>query len=169
MTLGERIRLLRKERKLTLKYVSNETNLSIAFLSQLETNKCNATMATLRKIADVLNIHPSLFFEYDEPQNELTSSTADFDYLNLSNNVDAIFTPLKVIIKPGSNINETVTHSGHEFVYCLSGILTLIVSDQQYQLSPGQSYLYDAELPHYWFNHTNELVEFLVVNETKKN
>lgn len=167
MTLGKRIRAIRKEKKLTLKYVSEKTQLSIAFLSQLETNKCNATMATLRKIADVLNVHPSLFFEYNDLEDP-SSSAGNFGYVNLANEADAHFTPIKVTIHPNHSVIETVTHPGHEFVYCLIGTLTLIVGDQQFHLSSGQSYMYDAEQPHYWYNHTDEQVEFLVVNESYK-
>lgn len=168
MTLGERIRAIRKEKNLTLKTIAEETELSIAFLSQLETNKCSATMASLRSIADALNVHPSLLFEYETLEERAASIVENgFEYTNLSHEVKANFTPQKVLIEPHNSMDETVTHPGHEFVYCLKGSLTLVVGEQQYQITTGQSYMYDAMQPHYWYNHTEEEVEFLVVNNNK--
>lgn len=167
MSIGEKIREIRKRQKLTLKTVSEETGLSIAFLSQLETNKCNATMASLRNIADALNVHPSLLFEYEEVEGHTTEQHQSFQYFNLANHEHAVFTPLKVVIAPGQERADTVSHSGHEFVYCLKGTLTLLVGEVQYQIGEGQSLMYIASQPHYWFNYTDQPVEFLVVNETE--
>ena len=63
MTIGEQLRKLRKEHNMTLKTLSDKTNVSISFLSQVERNKCNVTLESLRKISDALNVNPSIFFQ----------------------------------------------------------------------------------------------------------
>ena len=40
MTVGEKLRKLRKKKKMTLKTLSENTGVSISFLSQVERNKC---------------------------------------------------------------------------------------------------------------------------------
>lgn len=169
MTIGEKIREIRKKQNKTLKYISDETGVSIAFLSQLETNKCSATMSSLRKIADALEIHPSYFFHtstIEKPNLDDQELTQSFSYQNLSNGVAGNFTPIRVILKPGASQNDSSEHEGTEFIYCINGTLTLTVGTERMELQPGASYMFDAHTPHYWYNYTDQDVEFLVVNDT---
>ncbi|MCE4957512.1 helix-turn-helix domain-containing protein [Macrococcoides caseolyticum] len=171
MTIGEKIHEIRKKQNKTLKYISNETGVSIAFLSQLETNKCSATMASLRKIADALEIHPSYFFHTTTVEKEVADSlepTKLFTYQNLSNGVPGAFTPIRVILQPGASQDDTSQHDGVEFIYCIEGTLTLTIGAKRLDLEPGASFMFDASEPHYWYNYTNQPVEFLVVNEIHK-
>ena len=50
-TIGLKIKELRNSKKFTLKYLSEETNLSIGFLSQLERGMTSVAIDTLAKIA----------------------------------------------------------------------------------------------------------------------
>ena len=166
MTIGQKIREIRLLKKMTLKQIAVKTELSIPFLSQLERDKCSATMGSLRNIADVLGVHPSAFFDYNELTEPSVVNQNDFDYRDLSNHINSIFKPIKITIQPNSQISKHISHKGTEFVYCLEGTLTLVVGDENYNLTPHQSYMYQATEPHYWYNHTQEIVTFLVVNET---
>lgn len=171
MTIGEKIREIRKKQNKTLKYISDETGVSIAFLSQLETNKCSATMASLRKIADALEIHPSYFFHtttVEKIEVDASELTKSFTYQNLSNGVPGAFTPIRVVLQPGASQDDSSQHAGVEFIYCIKGTLTLTVGTKRLELQPGASYMFDAHEPHYWDNFTDEEVEFLVVNEIHK-
>lgn len=47
--IGVKIKSLRKERKLTLKQIADQTNLSISFLSQVERSKSSITLESLKK------------------------------------------------------------------------------------------------------------------------
>lgn len=62
-TIGKNLRQLRKEHGMTLKEVSDKTELSISFISQVETNKSSITIESLMKIAEVFHVTPSYFFE----------------------------------------------------------------------------------------------------------
>ncbi|GGB11935.1 XRE family transcriptional regulator [Macrococcus hajekii] len=165
MSIGQKIREIRLMQKLTLKEIASQTDLSIPFLSQLERNKCNATMGSLRKIADVLNVHPSAFFDYNEAEQPAAQNNNLFTYYDLSQQVAGAFKPLKVSIEPNEQISKPIAHKGAEFVYCLSGTLTVVVADENYHLQPQQSLMYEATKPHYWYNHSDDTVTFLVVNE----
>ncbi len=166
MSIGENIRKIRKERELTLKQVAELTDLSIPFLSQLETNKSDATMATIRLIADALEVHPSQFFyEHASLMDVLNTKRQSFYYEQLAYDKGSPFIPLKVKLKPGNTDLEYVQHDGFEFVYCLKGRLTISLDNNNIELSEGESLMYDANKPHYWFNYTDEVVEFLVINQ----
>ncbi len=61
--LGAKIRLLRKERSLTLKQLANKTALSVSLISQIELGKSAASVSTLRKLATALGVTMSSLFE----------------------------------------------------------------------------------------------------------
>ena len=48
--IGHILKKLRKERKLTLKDLAEQTGVSISFLSQVERGKSSVTLESLRKI-----------------------------------------------------------------------------------------------------------------------
>ena len=56
MKLGERLRLIRKERKLTLKDLSQLSDLSVPYLSDMERSVVNPSVETLQKVAKAYNM-----------------------------------------------------------------------------------------------------------------
>lgn len=157
--LGSQIRLIRKEKNRTLKEVATATGVSISFLSQLELNKTNATLETLRKISTYLEVHPSIFF------NGISKDAAyPFHYQDLSHHFPhANFKAMKVLLRPSENIGEEISHLGYEFLYVLAGKLTVTIEGKSYLLNAHQSKMLDATQKHYWKNEFHEDVEFLVV------
>lgn len=69
----ERIRQLRTQQNMTLKELSDKTGLSISFLSQVERGNSSLAITSLQKIAEVLNVSMSSFFE--EPVNNTYVTT----------------------------------------------------------------------------------------------
>ncbi|MCK5913067.1 MAG: helix-turn-helix transcriptional regulator, partial [Desulfuromusa sp.] len=59
--IGQKIKTLRKERKLTLQDVANETGFSPALISQIENNNVSPPIATLSKIARFFDVKMSYF------------------------------------------------------------------------------------------------------------
>ncbi len=53
----------RKGHKLTLKQLGERVNLSTSFLSDLESGRADASVATLRKIAACYGVNPSIFLD----------------------------------------------------------------------------------------------------------
>ena len=56
MKLGERLRLIRKENKLTLKDLSERADLSVPYLSDMERGEVNPSIESLQKVAKALNM-----------------------------------------------------------------------------------------------------------------
>lgn len=54
--IGENIRMLRKERNLTLKQMARRTNLSVSLISQIERAESSASISSLYKIASALDV-----------------------------------------------------------------------------------------------------------------
>lgn len=159
LTVGSQIRKIRKEKKITLKDLAEATNVSISFLSQLELNKTNATLETLKKISLSLEVHPSIFFSGIDD-----TISYPFHYKDLSNGLpQTTFKPMHVKLHPGENIGKDFSHIGHEFIYVLVGSLTVTTNGKKNTLHANESIMFDASLNHYWINETNYTIEFLVV------
>ena len=69
-----------------------------------------------------------------------------------------------VTLQPGENEGNAFSHGGHEFLFVVEGILTVEIDGKPLQLIGQQSILFDARKTHYWFNHTEHVVWFLVVS-----
>lgn len=188
-SIGEKIKYLRKTKKLTLKEVSDETGLSISFLSQVERMKSSLTLESLKKISEVLHVNPSYFFLDDEgvhshlddeknhsqsvivrgAKDEVDLAINQFLYKDLSgNSSDLNFSPMLVILNPGDNEGKPFAHGGNEFLYILEGDLTVLIDSKEYHLSAHDSIIIDANSSHYWLNHTDKPVKFLCVSSENK-
>lgn len=55
MTIGERVQALRKNKKITLRELSKNVNISISFLSDIENNRSNPSVEKLKSIATGLD------------------------------------------------------------------------------------------------------------------
>ena len=56
VTIGQRIRQYRKDKSLTLKQMGRRTNLSVSLLSQIERAESSASVSSLYKIANALDV-----------------------------------------------------------------------------------------------------------------
>src|SRR3989337_522693 len=61
--VGERLRAIRRLRRATLKTVADRAELSESFLSQVETGRANASVASLKRIAAALGVNGADLFE----------------------------------------------------------------------------------------------------------
>ena len=81
MKLGERLRLIRKEKKLTLKDLSQLADLSVPYLSDMERGVVNPSVETLHKVAKAYNMTVKDLFSGVEELGEPTRNTypAEFE------------------------------------------------------------------------------------------
>lgn len=172
--LGENIKGLRKQNKMTLKVLADKTGFSISFLSQLERGKSSATLESLKKISLVFGVNPGYFFnEADEDEKIVSNRKLETEqieehniyYKNLSKSLESpAFAPLLVILKPNQNEGNLFKHSGQEFLYVLEGQLTVLIDEDIHVLNSSDSIMFDSNKKHYWYNYTNQSVKFLCVN-----
>lgn len=59
--LGAKLRELRKERSLTLQELGRRTRLSFSLISDIEHNRANPSIKSLKRLCDVLNVKPEIF------------------------------------------------------------------------------------------------------------
>ena len=69
VTIGAKVKAFRTAKKYTLKQLSEESGLSIGFLSQLERGLSSIAIDSLAKLADILGVSLAAFFDSNsEPE-----------------------------------------------------------------------------------------------------
>jgi len=175
--IGNKIKLLRQSKGMTLKDLSVEVGLSIGFFSQLERGLTSVAIDCLSKIADVLGVELTYFFSspkekediviksYEQEVSQIINSNIIYYNLSTKLNSSNILPKLvQVLPHEGTEEIEKYRHEGEEFIYVLEGILTLYIDHQKHILYPGDSVHFDSMLEHNWVNTTNMNTKFLVVN-----
>ncbi len=177
--IGARIKSLRTAKQYTLKQVSEETGLSMGFLSQVERGISSVAIDSLAKISKCLGTTLSSFFDevssvdvdpvVHDFEQKFTPVNDQILQATLSHNVmNYDFLPRIFLLMPfGSqdeNEPELYTHYGEEFVYVLEGIVTVYLNGSKYVLYPGNSMQIDSSLPHNWTNETNKVAKMLYIN-----
>ena len=163
-SVGERIRVLRQEKGLSVEEVSRLTGFEIAFLEDLENNKVQPQLGTSIKLSRALdsafgrivsgvgNKLYSITRKNEEiPVSRSTSKKGKkevYSYMSLApdvkgRNMEALIVKLK------ENPDEEVSiHEGEEFIYVLEGIVSLKIGADVFELEPGDSVYYLSTTPH---------------------
>lgn len=87
--IGTRLRKRRKELRLTLKEVAESAGFTASFLSQVEHNKANLSLNSLRDISDALDV-PVTYFMAEDVNNSLIQN----DDINDSHQTKPLFDPV---------------------------------------------------------------------------
>ena len=166
--LGQKIRQIRKDKKLSLKVVASRASVSESFLSQVERGLVSPSVASLRRICESLDETMSaLFFSASEQASHRLVRVAD-RRMNYRPDGSAHFllTPplskkLQVnqsIVAPGyTSGEEPYTHGGEEeCVHVLQGSLTLDSANETFELNAGDSVLIDPKIGHRFHNRMSE-------------
>lgn len=159
--IGERIKQLRLKKSMGLVELGRHTGLSASFLSQLETGRVVPTLRNLARIAMVFSKDLSYFFEPEPrtlfrihrgkdrirlPQSGVQDPTYFFEslgYLVPDRQLDpyyAEFLPTKSV--------RSHQHFGCEFLYMLSGTLTIRHGNEVHSVHQGDAIYFDAATTH---------------------
>lgn len=167
MSLGSQLRSLRTKMNLTLADLAEEADLTASFLSQVERDITSPSVATLKRIADILGVPVGYFFEdLEEPELEpkqlgrRSPVVKEYERKILSPNRGVTFYllnpdmsgPIEFIydvFEPGACTGEDLyTHPGVECGLILEGELEVQVGEEIYVLKKGDSITFSSEEPH---------------------
>lgn len=166
VSVGKRIREIRKEKRITIKDLAKRSGLSVNTISLVENEKSSPSVNTLEQIAQVLEIPLTWLFEpIDDFRRVIHTQAGNRQELS----IDGIrvedcgqvlrnqpFQPFIVTLPPGRDSgNDLITHSGHEFVYCISGELDYFIDEVDYKLQADDSLFFESDIPHRWKNMGN--------------
>ena len=170
--IGQRIRRLRRESKMTLLEVATASSLSVGFLSQVERNLTGISISSLVNVAKALSVPLGALLEHprqaqpDSHEGRRESYRVGpmrQRYERLSTTFDgSLLNAVKVLMLEGYS-SEWVAHGGDEFVYVLSGQVRYTLRKKDYVLAAGDSLHFNAQERHRVVNTGPGPAELIVV------
>lgn len=167
LALGEKIRILRKQRRLSLEQVSAKSGVALATLSRIENGKGPGTFRTHRKIADAFGLALTEFYRDLQPEEQdasvLPAQSEEAESFTYDEKASAVFLarqlsrkqmlPQMIILQPGGQTALEEYLSGTDrWLFSLAGSTQVHIGEKSYQLSPGETLYFKASLPHRFEN-----------------
>lgn len=172
--VGVRLRQLREERNLSMRSLATASGLSANALSMIERGKTSPSVSTLYKLADAMGVPITTFFgEQTEKKQVIFIHGQERYRVPFSRGVweglggeqfSGRVEPFMLTLESGATSGpHPISHSGHEFVFCLRGQLEYSVEKKAYLLATGDSLLFAAQLSHRWRNPGHTVTNALIV------
>jgi transcriptional regulator with XRE-family HTH domain len=171
LDIGPKIRTLRQSLNMSVRQLSELSECTPSFISQIERNIANPSINTLKKISEILDVPLIYFFEEDTNESEeeyivrkerrkkLNSPAEKAEiYLLTPTNDNRNIEMHMIIIEPGGKSDNLYINSAEEVGYVLKGKLTLYLGDEKYDVNEGDSVYFPGNIPHGWENKTNSQV-----------
>lgn len=131
--IGKTLKEHRLEQNLSIRDLSNVSNVAASTISQIETGKTSPNLLTLKSICDALDLPVfSLFLEEDDEQVQFVRHTDQKSFVRNTSNGKALTESLiihgknemyaaTVTVPSHTDSGEYAHHGGEEFVYVLYG------------------------------------------------
>jgi transcriptional regulator with XRE-family HTH domain len=172
--VGEKLRAIRRNRKLSIRALAELSELSVNTLSLIENRRTSPSVSTLNQLAQSLDVPITAFFEKDPRKKRVVYQKAgerqqvDFSLGQVESLGDGMprmgSEPFITKLEPNANSGkEPIIYAGREFIYCLEGLITYSIEGESYPLSPGDSLIFDAYTPHSWANTSSTRSRALLV------
>ncbi|GAA3586075.1 XRE family transcriptional regulator [Amycolatopsis ultiminotia] len=170
--LGERIRLLRTAKSLTIRELAARAGVSTGLISQVERGLTDPSLQTARVLAKALETPLfDLFAEPDRSEVAVVrkdrrlrqqSPHGEISYARLSPGSGRLEL-LEGTLQPGGvSSGRPWTHPSEECVVVTSGALVAEVDGAEHRLATGDSCYFDSRLPHRYRNDEAGPVTFFV-------
>ena len=176
-SIGNSLKELRNSLNITLDVLSKKCGLSKSYLSLIERDQANPSIATLKRITDALNKPLTVLFESEYISNDkieykkdedtgidknvyvikenerkkLRYPKEDLTIQLLSPNLNRKIEFTYMIARPGQNSGKGYyTHEGEECGIVIEGAMKYTVNYKEYILNKGDTIYFNSILPHKW-------------------
>ena len=161
--IGEKLRRLRLRKKMGLVELGRHTGLSAAMLSKVERGRLFPTLPTLLRIAMVFNVglehfftdgrhvaaaarkEDRLVFEEKLSGNDIVYRFECLDFNAGDRRLNAFYAEFP---RTAPGRVRTHEHDGVEFIYLLSGSLTVRIGEEEHKLRKEDAIYFDSSVAH---------------------
>lgn len=172
--VGLRLKELREIRNISMRSLATKSGLSANALSMIERGRTSPSVSTLYKLADALGISITSFFGTDSEKKQVVFLKSDerarfgftrgvFEALGGEQFTGRVEPFMLTLESSASSGPHTMTHTGHEFVFCVRGELDYQVEKETFHLTSGDSLLFAAQLKHKWKNPGKTVTNALII------
>lgn len=177
MEIGEKLRNLRLNAKLTQQELADRLGFTKGYISQIENDLTSPSMLSLFQILEALGTSLEAFFSpYIEPKIIFTKNDYNVEEdRNLKHNITRLI-PNTLEYELGSVILEIdaggqtkIYERGYGVVFghVLEGQITLVKNKTRYTIKKNESFYYETNQEHYILNTHNERAKILCVSKPK--
>lgn len=166
VALGGKVRALRHRLRRTLEEVAKTAGISKPFLSQIERGQATPSITSLVGIANALGVTVQYFIDAPTEAKSVrrgkdlelfgfagsTNLFGRLTNLSVGSKLEVILVRMPVGQKP----SEVTTHAGEEFLYVMSGEISLTLEGTTFVLQAGDTAHYESTVPHAWANTARE-------------
>ena len=173
---GRPIRRLRETHDLSLREASERTGLSISYLSALERGVTGASVATLQRLTAAYGTTVLELFGGEaadsahrlvraDERRVMRLGSAEVRIEELARGTRQL-EPQLFVLAQGASSDGAYAHAGEEFIYLLSGAVTVWIGDDEtYALDRvGDALTFPSSLPHRWRNDASGETRLLWIN-----
>ncbi|MFZ0419223.1 MAG: cupin domain-containing protein [Candidatus Sulfotelmatobacter sp.] len=170
--LGDKLRRLRRKGELTITEASRQAHISAGFLSAIELSRANPSVATIYRLAaaygtTVLELYdlPVQSNRVLRPRNRKSLETKSGVRMELLSTGTKMLESMLIRVPPGTGSDGAYVHQGEDFLYILEGTLEVWLDEVEcHRLQQGDSFWFESNRGHRWFNPTNKQAAVLWVN-----
>jgi transcriptional regulator with XRE-family HTH domain len=166
MVIGNIVRRLRKEKKMTLSALSERSGVALATLSRMEHGKMTGTLRSHMRICEALEITLPEFYRELSPAREAVQvrtreDRPDVFLRDKRHSVEVLASrvlnkkmmPVLIRLEKGASTQEEKTRPGVErFVYVVEGKVEACIGKERYALAKADTLYFESSLPHSFKN-----------------
>lgn len=164
-SLSQSLRRHRLRRGLSLQALAKIADVSVGLLSQIERGISSPSLRTLSKVrlalnvslAELFNPEPELpeasYIQRFENRRMMNIGSNRFSKEMLSPDPESELQMMILIVPPGGGSGtESYCYPGEKCGFVLDGVLTLLLGNESSHLRKGDSFQFDAAIPHGFTN-----------------
>lgn len=185
VNVGERVREVRERRGLSLRDISQRTDIDASMLEQIEEGAVAPPLGMVIKLAKALEMKMGYFISGEEGRPYTIVRRDDrkvvsrydskkgkhygYEFESLApHKKDRHMEPFLVTLEPAKTEEERSTHDGQEFIFVLQGKMEVRLGEELHLLEPGDAIYYDSTVPHLVKCYGDKTTNILAVLYTEK-
>lgn len=161
--LGHQIRMLRRERDLSVADLGAAAGISSGMISKMENGQISPSLASINAVASALNVPITALFSAFEESRDCSYVKAGqgvvierrgtkvghvYELLGAGIRGEIVLEPYLITLEEDAEPYTGFRHSGVEFIYMLTGEVVYRHSGQDYHLTSGDSLMFDSDALH---------------------
>jgi DNA-binding transcriptional MerR regulator/quercetin dioxygenase-like cupin family protein len=159
--IGTKLRKLRQRTGLGVNAAARHAKISPGFLSAIERTRCNASVATLQRLAAAYGTTVVELFGEKPPKPTRLVRPGETRVLQTHSGVrmellasgTTMLQCMLFRVAPGAGSDGAYSHEGEEFIYMLEGSLEVWLDEVEcHAVAPGDSFWFESTLGHRWYN-----------------
>lgn len=170
--LGAKLLRLRRRAGLSLVRAAEAAGISAGFLSAIERERANASVATLQRLAaaygtTVLDLfgHPKRPTRRVRPRDRRVLQTHSGVRMEMLSIGTVMLQCMLFRVAPGSGSDGAYSHAGEEFIHMLEGTLEIWLDEVEcHTLEAGDSFWFESTHGHRWHNPGDREAVLLWIN-----